>query len=37
MAQYLQDEMNNNEDGKHLCLVPLPGETVWHAKQVWVQ
>lgn len=26
--------MNNNEDGKQLCLVPLPGKTVWDAKQV---
>ena len=37
MVQYLQDKMNNNEDGKQLCLVPLPGKIVWNAKQVCVQ
>lgn len=37
MAWYLKDKMNNNEDGRQLSLIPLPGETVWNAKQVSVQ
>lgn len=37
MAQYLKEKINNNEDGRQFSLVPLPGETVWNAKQVCVQ
>lgn len=36
MALYLKGKMNNNEDERQLYLVPLPGETVWNAKQVYV-